>query len=144
MKTTLLILLLAIPAYSQVCEPPEPQIMAAIKQFKPAYKKAEVVCEGSVVLLRMRANRVAGQKLADVVSHKLAPLIKDWGLNKLIIEAHDWDRTPARSTYSVSPVHVLTTRSGGVTHSTISGGRVVEHKRYSYKDRVARVEIEIP
>lgn len=137
----LALLLLTLPIAAQPpCDPP--RIMSAIKQFKPAYKKAEVKCSGGNAVLILEAKHVSGDLLANAVEKKLRPLVAEWGMNRLVIEAYYWDKTVTGEVYSVTPATVITTRTGSTSVSTVTGGNVASRHRYTYKRLVATAIIE--
>jgi hypothetical protein len=144
----LLILLLAVPCYSQITTPcddaqKQRQIVKAVKQFKPAYKKVEVLCANGEMVLAFEANRVDPHRLVTAVYQKLQPEMESLGLTRLLIEGRAWDKEPADNAYyKVTPTHVIATRTGSTSISTITGGDVVKIGGYSYHRNVVRVLLE--
>lgn len=136
----LLFLLLTLPVYSQPpCNKTESRkIIKAVEQFKPAYKKAEVLCPGEEMILAFEVGRVDPQKLVTAAYDKL----KSLGITGLTIEGRYWDRTPTDGYYTVTPTYAITTRTGSTSISTITGGRVVKRGGYAYHRNAVRAILE--
>lgn len=151
----LLILVLTFPAYSQIRLPSEPipcnksqkksgrVIVKAIKRFKPAYKKAQVICsdDGLVLALELK-NGPSPQRVVDVVGNHLRPQITILGLDRLLVEGQYWDKNHVGTRYGTAPATVVTTRTGSTRISTVTGGHVTEHKQYDHRRRIAIAIVE--